>query len=287
MRIPKYWSRQRVSQDVDGEPLELSCSGWSYSDMGGAVAKAFERAERMFKAIREGRPAKEYSLYLDRPVKEEIISEFSADGLDVIVTRTNYGSLVLNTASVMFIDIDQPAPRMGSLWDALKSLFTGRRKAVAVDWGPWEAGVLENVDRVCQGRQLSLRLYRTYKGMRGLVTNRLFEPDSPEARAILKDFQSDELYVRLCKTQDCFRARLTPKPIRCGLKVPAHRFPYENKRELDEQREWESGYSAAIESFATCKLVGEFGGRQCLESIGKIVKLHDGMTKVDSGLALA
>ena len=63
---------------------------------------------------------------------------------------------------------------------------------------------------------MGLRLYRTANGYRCLVTHRTYDPASQECRELLEALGSDPLYIRLCRGQHCFRARLTPKPWRCG-----------------------------------------------------------------------
>jgi hypothetical protein len=60
------------------------------------------------------------------------------------------------------------------------------------------------------------RIYRTRAGLRLLATQGLVEADSDVADGVFEALGADPLYRKLCKTQKCFRARLTPKPWRCG-----------------------------------------------------------------------
>ena len=53
-----------------------------------------------------------HGYYPDRPFREEILQEINdARGLAAVVARNSYGCKVLNTARVMFVDIDLPEPQ--------------------------------------------------------------------------------------------------------------------------------------------------------------------------------
>jgi len=70
-----------------------------------------------------------------------------------------------------------------------------------------------------------VRIYKTAAGYRGIVTHALFDPTDPETLRLMEQFACDPQYVRLCKRQESFRARITPKGWRCGLwpdQLPQH-----------------------------------------------------------------
>lgn len=284
MRIPKYWSRQNVSQVINGKLFEITCAGWSYQDLTEAKTKAFEIAERVFRAIQEGR-RKEHYLYSDRPIREEIVSEFNDGDIVAVVTRTGYGSLVLNTDSVMFIDMDNPKiPWFENFKFQLKKMFGLSANSPLKQWNQ---KMKEDIQGVCERNGLKIRLYSTFKGLRGVVLNKTFKAGFPESESILKELRSDYLYIRLCRAQDCFRARLTPKPFRCGYRLPRLKFPFDTREQEAEHQKWVAGYDAIIAGYSTCKYVGEFGSGASIPGIGKIIELHDKMTKTNQDLALA
>jgi hypothetical protein len=99
---------------------------------------------------------------------------------------------------------------------------------------------------------LGLRVYRTLAGLRCLVTNVPFEPASPEAQSILRELRSDPLYTRLCQAQECFRARLTPKPWRCSAPPPPSRYPWLNVSAETRYRQWEQDYESLTEHYTGC-----------------------------------
>ena len=53
------------------------------------------------------------------------------------------------------------------------------------------------------------------------------------------------LYRRLCRTQKWFRARLTPKPWRCGFENPPCRWPWPDGRAEARYKDWETRYKKA------------------------------------------
>ncbi len=63
------------------------------------------------------------------------------------------------------------------------------------------------------------RIYRTRAGLRLLATHALFDPETAAADGVFDALGADPLYRQLCKTQKCFRARLTPKYWRCEATV--------------------------------------------------------------------
>src|SRR5262249_35812590 len=86
---------------------------------------------------------------------------------------------------------------------------------------------------------------------------------------------SDPLYVRLCQAQSCFRARLTPKPWRCGMRPPSAPYPWENSRRESQFRSWLLKYETAIREYSVCKLIDHLGPAAVHPEIAPIVSLHD------------
>jgi hypothetical protein len=123
--------------------------------------------------------------------------------------------------------------------------------------------------------QWSIRLYRTFGGLRGLITNEVFDPTDPAATEVLNGLNSDPLYVRLCRAQECFRARLTPKPWRCGVNAPPGRYPWPNATVEIAHRQWERNYEQVAIRYTTCKLVKELGSQPMHPEIARIVAIHD------------
>lgn len=132
-----------------------------------------------------------------------------------------------------------------------------------------------------------VRVYRTNAGMRYLVTHAPFSATDGEAESVMRELGADEQYVKLCRVQKSFRARLTPKPWRVGVENPPVTFPYENGGNEAEMRTWESRYDRASDRYATCQFLEEVGSGAAHPELASLVTLHDQKTKAGSGLPLA
>lgn len=103
------------------------------------------------------------------------------------------------------------------------------------DWEeqyPWAAQpeLSAFMRRIITMPEWGVRIYKTAAGYRGIVTHDLFSPTDPDVIALMNEFGCDPLYILLCKQQESFRVRLSPKGWHCGLwndKLAVHfRFQY-------------------------------------------------------------
>ncbi|HEV8675259.1 MAG TPA: hypothetical protein VGX21_14515 [Methylomirabilota bacterium] len=105
--------------------------------------------------------------------------------------------------------------------------------------------------------------------------------------AVLERFGADPLYVRLCRLQQSFRARLTPKPWRCGLAAPPATFPFDTPRAESRFRAWEASYASTAARYATCRYLATVGGDRMAPGLEDLVRYHDQETRATSDLPLA
>lgn len=284
MNIPRYWARRtQAITTADGRSLRVNCWGWSDADLAEAQTRAEARSQALATRLRFGQPLDRYG-YGDRPLREEIIDAVrDRSGREAaLITRNQYGAQVLNAARAMFIDIDLPeqALRAGTP-GALQRLFGAK----PVD--PL-APYLERLgDWARRNPFLGLRVYRTAAGLRGLITNEVFDPTGREAVDILQQMNSDPLYVRLCQAQGCFRARLTPKPWRVDLDGPPARFPWDDVGSETRYREWERRYAHVSAGFAVCRPIAQFGPRDLHPDLADVVAYHDRLTLAGGERTLA
>src|SRR5262245_40425429 len=106
MNFPQFWAR--------GESGEVFCWRWSSKSLAEAQALANQAAEQLAERFKHGdRPPHHHGYYPNRPFREQILQEVRNLSGEVvaIVTRNSYGCQVLNTARVMFIDVDLPEPQ--------------------------------------------------------------------------------------------------------------------------------------------------------------------------------
>jgi hypothetical protein len=282
MNIPRFWSRADGRAEAPGgKPLSLMSWGWSSAGIDDAKAAAARRLEQMVRRVREGRPFPDAYDYGARPIREEIVGEIEAGGEPAaVVTRNRYGCLVLNAASVLFLDVDLPEPKAAPLGGLFRWL-RGRR-------GDPETDSLARLrDALAAGAGASFRIYRTAAGFRAIALDREFEPGSPQVDALMAASGADPAFAQLCRSQRSFRARLTPKPWRCGVPLPPGAFPRESADLEASFREWLSHYEDASRAHATCRLVEERGGAPANPRIAAVLALHDHTTRAAESLPLA
>lgn len=291
MKLAKYWTRQPgEAVDGKGQHIRVTARGWSNESMESAAAVARDVARRIAERIVSDRPKAPPYPYGDRPLPEPVLQEFrnGAETPKAVVTRNIYGARVLNTRDLMFVDIDrqETAPKPAESHGLLRSLF-GKSKTEASSTPPPTDPAVTAIHNVAERHHLAGRIYKTAAGYRVLVLNRRLDPNSAETEALLREFGSDALYIRLCKLQESFRARLTPKPWRCGLAQPPVTFPFAGPKEEAIFREWDAKYAAKSASYATCKFLGTFGAGGVESGFEELVQHHDRETKATSALPLA
>lgn len=268
MYFPKYWALARKGG---------VCS-WGWSDVSTEAARAagLQRVERSIAWLQNDMAGERGAYgYPDRPMREEIIREFrdAAGALSAVVSRNSYGCLVLNTTGMLFVDVDERAPGLlARLFK--KSDFEADLLAQARTW-------------VDQYPGWGWRLYRTRAGVRLLATHQPIGSAEPICGVAFKFFKADWLYQKLCVNQKCFRARLTPKPWRCGVVKPEVRWPWKDAKAEAVFRRWETDYTQAAGSFSVCRLIGQVGSAAVHPNLSALLKFHDAETRVDSSLPLA
>lgn len=256
MKLARYWARAHAeARDRSGYDIRVTARGWSNDGEMFARAKAAEVAKRVAQRLAGPPELKKQYEYGDRPLPEPVLREF---GPTAVVTRNSYGALILNTSDLMFVDIDRT-----------------------------DGKVMDLIRTVSAVHGLAARIYRTAAGFRVLITDRAIPATSPQAGDLLREFGADPLYIRLCRAQESFRARLTPKPWRCGHCVPPVSFPYETARDLALQQEWEKEYERESRDYATCAYLSMAGGVRIDAALEPLVAYHDEVTRAVSRLDLA
>jgi hypothetical protein len=291
MKVARHWIRETVeSLDPRGRKLRTEAWGWSESSVDEARQRARASAERVLGWLADPqhraapRDSVQYTYLADRPPREEIVQEFhdAAGEPLALITRNAYGSLVLNARDLMFVDVDFPR-QIPSPMSLLRGLF-GKKPPVSSA----EEAVLERIRAWCAARpDVGMRLYRTAAGFRACLVDRPRQANHDESRAILDELGADPLYRRLCDVQECFRARLTPKPWRIGLHAPTVRYPFLEPAAAERFRQWLEGYDAAVPRFATCRLLETHGPHEIHADLAPLVTLHDSLTASAQSLPLA
>jgi len=282
MKIPRYWARHATAGSTS-----FSCWGWSDESAAAAGEQARQRAIALEQRLKQGKAPDRY-LYGDRPMREETLEAWSrADGTaHAAITRNAYGCQVLNTADIMFVDVDLPDPASGNtLLQGMKKLFG---KSGPDPRAQQEAAALAKVDAMVRAdARGGVRTYRTRGGLRYLFTHLHADPKSESTRTIMTALGADPLYMRLCQVQECFRARLSPKPWRCAIPALSVSYPWLDREAEARAQAWLLEYAAASQPFATCRLLGHLGTTAMDAEIARVVTTHDTATRATSSLPLA
>lgn len=288
MKFPAYWSKATAEDlDRDGKKVSASCWQWSETSKENAHESALVAAKRVLQHLIRGKKLDRYS-YGQRPLREEVIQTHSDDegNLAIAVSRNSYGALVLNTSSVMFIDIDFVPTTFGeSLRYFISRLFGGKGPSPEARQEAEAKGKLE--EQLSIDPRWGVRLYRTFAGMRVLVTHTTFDPVADVTLSLLNSVGSDPLYVRLCRDQECFRARLTPKPWRSGHAANRVVWPHENDEQKRRFEQWLAEYDKRHSGYATCRFLGTLGDETVHPEVMPVITIHDKLTRCSEALPLA
>jgi hypothetical protein len=215
--------------------------------------------------------------YGEKGLEEEVFDVACPVNCGALVTRNHYGCLVLNATNAMFIDVDmcgQPA--------AAKDVDDGSGLT-----GLWLQTLDDLRTVLVSVHGVGFRIYRTAAGFRILATGREFQPGSPESNRLMKSVGADAHFVELCRTQQNFRARLTPKPWRCGVPAQPCSFPRSNENARQRFAVWLTQYEEASRDRATCRFLDEIETEPVSNRVSKIVEFHDRMTKAFDDQLLA
>lgn len=301
MHIPQYWARdQGTDVDPSGRQFQLTMWGWSSTSVAEAADLARERLQQALAKVRRGeRLGGGY--YPRLPLREETLQSLEHGGdVVAVVTRNRYGAEVLNTDRLFIADVDrdlQPraagvdivrevGKRLGKLFGAKVPLAGAPEPTSALS--PEELAVSEVQQWAARYPGFGVRVYRTFAGLRVIVSGADAAPSSELARRLLVELGSDPLYVQLCQQHDTYRARLTPKPWRVGWRALTVRWPYASGGGQREFARWLAGYERASHDRSTCRLVATAGPQAAAGTPeARVIELHDSVSRAEDGTPLA
>lgn len=189
---------------------------------------------------------------LYKVLDEEVINKLTYKSKNIgLITVNSYEAVILNTDNMLIIDIDINGDKI------FNDLAKYPEQAISA------LHILEEKEN------LNFRIYQTAGGLRAIETTKEWQPASWQTKRLMKSVYADPLYIGLCWSQECFRARLTPKPWRHLELAPAD-YNHESGEE------WiNSDYS---EEVAVCKLITE-GSKPIDNKFKSVIKYHDKITK--------
>jgi hypothetical protein len=303
-------------------------AGWSMQSQEDAERHARERVAEVWgrwdakRSRREKRRELRSNYGLDGvPIREEIVEEYP--DLGVVITRNVYGARCLNVPDVLFADIDLDAIGFNHVgigcffvflalvvvlpcfiaWQHIgirgflpfavlmtiaiaEFLYASWRKS---HLAKHPESALKSVRRWCTLHSTwRIHVYRTPAGYRLLATHAPIDPRSDEAQRFARAIHGDPKYRLLCVKQDCFRARLSPKPWRMGLGERYGRrvWPWPTEQ-VAARASWVAGYEIAALGYAACEFVTTIGGDSDHPRTKAVRDLHDRLCQVGRNLPLA
>ncbi len=275
---PRFTASATAAHESGGRTFFRSANAQSEvsEEAARAAAKALAR-ERAASAAAGRAPLSALGQYPypDRAIVEPVLERLddpAQPGRELArLTRNSYLATVLNAYDIMFVDVDTRADTSNA----------PEEKPVP------EPEALAALDALCVERpDLAFRVYATRAGLRYLCTSRRFAPRSPESAEILRRLRSDPRYARLCRVQNCYRARLTPKSWRCYTDGPI----------VNEPRPWWKRLINPLRAplypdendFSTCRFVRNIGAAaQADAGIALVVARHDATSRALEGKPLA
>jgi hypothetical protein len=280
MYFPKFWAK--------AEQNKFKAWGWSDLSLDDALSVARQKAEKVSALFKADQLTTAPYGYGDRPLREEVIRSITLEnGVGpILLTRNAYGCLVMNTSNVAFIDVDKPHEH--SVVETLSNFLNGIIGKNNDHKTTTKLALIDSANAWCRlNPDWGLRLYETAAGFRIMVTHELFKPEAQSIKLLSEILNGDPLYRMLCLRHKSFRARLTPKPWRCGLTSPTVRWPWSNGVSENTFREWEKQYSEKIESKATCRFIEQLGNAAINPVINDVIVIHDELTRAYSVMPLA
>ena len=157
-----------------------------------------------------------------RPMREPVLRDWKDEqgGLTAAITRNSYGCLVLNTAQIMFVDVDAPEPK--SSGGRIFSPDFGKEKTGTPIENPLpQAELLAKAQQIVQ-RTPAHGDWRVYKTRAGIPVDGHHINSLTRRRASGKRYSRNWARIRfywqlLQVAENVTRARLTPKPWRCSV----------------------------------------------------------------------
>ncbi len=324
MIVPRHWAEARLRHRDAHRQVTVRRLGWSNESVEAAEAHARERAQTALTAILAGQdlPRREAAVAYNGaegvPIREEIVAEHG----EVVLSRNSYGAVCLNVPDVLFADIDYapvdpPWGLAATAWIVFAAVMLqvepearassapvlfllGAAAVAATLWLAYrlararprglERRARERVRRYAESEGWRVRVYRTPAGLRLLAMHRRFDPTSTEVAAAFAAMDVDPVYARMCTRQRCFRARLTPKPWRAGIRAHIRprsgRWPVPETHRAARQR-WIAAYEEASRKFASCRYLETLGAGAADPMCEDVRVLHDALCGAEKDLPLA
>lgn len=318
MLVPEYWA-EASTVVVKGESrITLRRFGWSNHNQVAAEKHADERLKQavsdwnLNQSIHRRERKVAYNGTDGVPIREEVIETNKI----YAITRNAYGALCLNSQNVLMADVDRSESSAdvgcliavilgiialffglgGVLWLALVLVAISISSLLVASFYSRSHSNSSREKQIQCFEKFSkrnpswgLRIYETPNGFRLIATHRTFDPQSAEVTDFFRTIGVDKVYARMCLRQNCFRARLTAKPWRCGINdhmLPRAVWPIKEEL-LPVRHAWVERYNAAAVNFAACRFIQSLGPDSIAADVDIVISIHDKLCQAHTNLPLA
>ena len=252
MKYFKYWVEKPFQISIDNRIENIKILSGSNLSKDEAYKTASVQAKRIEQRIANRTRKEEYSTSIKEHVAE-IIDESN------IITICRYGAKILNTTEYTVFDLDDYPVDFFDLFKPLKKLTKKERIVYK----------FEERIRKYPALGSDFRIYETAKGIR-VIGKAYINPTSKDYFKIQRKLNVDWLYMQLSRKQECYRARLTPKPYRMKIRTIKIKSPLDC--ETDHYIDWSREYALKSRNFTVVKLIKSLGNDF---SHDRVIKIHD------------
>lgn len=132
-------------------------------------------------------------------------------------------------------------------------------------------------------------VYETPRGLRVLMLHATYDPRSEATQQLLRALSTDPAYLQMCALQACFRARVSGKPWRMGVRhiVPNPGIWPVHPDRRDRRERWIAEYEAAAAGYAACRFLEDLGDGPVHPHCAEVQRLHDELSGARSGKPIA
>lgn len=264
MKYFKFWIKETFKISIDGKIKEIKLLVGSNISKKAATDDAAAQVKKIEQRIAERKPKEEYDVAIKEHVSD-IIDESN------IITICRYGAKILNTNQYTILDLDDYPIDFLDIFKSLGKLTKKERIVFKFQERIKRYPILGN----------DFRIYETTKGVR-VIGKKYIETSSKKYTSLMNNLYVDWIYIQMSKKQNCYRARITPKPYRMRMRTIKIKSPLDC--ETNEYIDWSEEYEKKSQGYTVVRL---------LKSIGQdfsndhVIKIHDEISNAHKNNTLA
>jgi len=264
MKYFKFWVSENYRIKINGVTEDINILAGSNQSKEAARTEAYKRSKQIETRIESGDSVDNYEV----PIREYVSDV--VDGSN-IVTVCRYGAKILNSTQYTILDLDEYPVDFMDYFRPVRKL--PKKKRI----------IAKFLERLKSFPELGsdFRIYETSKGVR-VIGKKYIDPQEKGYKKLMRKFSVDWLYIVLSMKQDCYRARITPKPYRMKIKTIKIKTPLDC--EAQKYVSWAQSYQAESKKYSVVKFIESVGADFSMEPV---IKLHDQYCHVSQNKKLA